>query len=58
MAFVLYGVSILFGLIFPKNKWITVFILFTMFILAAFKTTDADMENYLHGYYAASDEGR
>ena len=58
MASVLYCLSIFSGLVFRKAKWITIFILFTMFVLAAFKTTDADMLNYLHGYYAASDEGR
>lgn len=58
MASVLYCLSIFFGLAFRKAKWITVFILITMYVLAVFKTTDADMLNYLHGYYAASDEGR
>jgi hypothetical protein len=59
MTSVLYCLSIVGGLVFRKAKLITIFILMTMFILAAFKTTDADMINYLNGYYAAgSDEGR
>jgi hypothetical protein len=57
MTYVLYCFSILTGLAFRKNKLITLFILLTMYVFAAFKTTDADMDNYVCGYYSASDEG-